>query len=263
MVFALKPPPLFFIVINYVCVCTEKNLSLPLLYAILISSLLSDSIFINQAKYGITIDVIVKRLKTVFNTLKNVYYKLCNPSILFIVLIFFSTCAIYAQETNSTSNLSKEVTTLEQLEKMRVGVFGASANKEIIEKKNPKITNFFFSNSISDAVAALKTNKIDCFAADVPVLQLYANRNPDLKVAPLKIETFNYGVALKKNSPLTEKISKVVKKFKEDGTLEKLKDLWQGKDESKKTIASIPKQDWEGKNGILKAYLHTLETTRN
>ena len=73
-------------------------------------------------------------------------------------------------------------------------------------------------------------------------------------MAPLKIETFNYGVALKKNSPLTEKISKVVKKFKEDGTLEKLKDLWQGKDESKKTIASIPKQDWEGKNGILKAY---------
>ncbi|MBQ2592690.1 MAG: transporter substrate-binding domain-containing protein [Candidatus Riflebacteria bacterium] len=176
-----------------------------------------------------------------------------------VVLLIFSFLSLtvsilYAQEANSTSNLSKEVTTLEQLEKMRVGVFGVSANKEIIEKKNPKITNFFFSNSISDAVAALKTNKIDCFAADVPVLQLYANRNPDLKVAPLKIETFNYGVALKKNSPLTEKISKVVKKFKEDGTLEKLKDLWQGKDESKKAIASIPKQDWEGKNGILKAY---------
>ncbi len=176
-----------------------------------------------------------------------------------VVLLIFSFLSLtvsilYAQEANSTSSLPKEVTTVEQLEKMRVGVFGASANKEIIEKKNPKITNFFFSNSISDAVAALKTNKIDCFAADVPVLQLYANRNPDLKVAPLKIETFNYGVALKKNSPLTEKISKVVKKFKEDGTLEKLKDLWQGKDESKKTIASIPKQDWEGKNGILKAY---------
>ena len=176
-----------------------------------------------------------------------------------VVLLIFSFLSLtvsilYAQEANSTSSLPKEVTTVEQLEKMRVGVFGASANKEIIEKKNPKITNFFFSNSISDAVAALKTNKIDCFAADAPVLQLYANRNPDLKVAPLKIETFNYGVALKKNSPLTEKISKVVKKFKEDGTLEKLKDLWQGKDESKKTIASIPKQDWEGKNGILKAY---------
>ncbi len=176
-----------------------------------------------------------------------------------VVLLIFSFLSLtvsilYAQEANSTSSLPKEVTTVEQLEKMRVGVFGVSANKEIIEKKNPKITNFFFSNSISDAVAALKTNKIDCFAADVPVLQLYANRNPDLKVAPLKIETFNYGVALKKNSPLTEKISKVVKKFKEDGTLEKLKDLWQGKDESKKTIASIPKQDWEGKNGILKAY---------
>ncbi|MBP5468916.1 MAG: ABC transporter permease subunit, partial [Candidatus Riflebacteria bacterium] len=185
--------------------------------------------------------------------LKKKYYVFI--AVLFIfTLLYLPLSILYAQEANSTSNFSKEITTLEQLEKMRVGVFGVSANKEIIEKKNPKITNFFFSNSISDAVAALKTNKIDCFAADVPVLQLYANRNPDLKVAPLKIETFNYGVALKKNSPLTEKISKVVKKFKEDGTLEKLKDLWQGKDESKKTIASIPKQDWEGKNGILKAY---------
>ena len=189
-----------------------------------------------------------------FNTLKNVYYKQCNSLILFIVLIVSSTCAIYAQEANSTSNSSKEVTTIEQLETMRVGVFGVSTNKEIIEKKNPKITNFFFFNTLSDAIAALKTSKIDCFAADVPVLILYANRNPDLKVSPLKIDTFDYGIALKKNSPLTEKVSKVVKKFKEDGTLEKIKELWQGKDESKKTIASIPKQDWEGKNGILKVY---------
>ena len=34
-----------------------------------------------------------------------------------------------------------------------------------------------------------------------------------------------------------------------------MKAIWQGKDESKKTIDSIPKQDWEGKNGILKVYL--------
>ena len=187
--------------------------------------------------------------------IKTIFQKQYKTVFIFLHLfLFLSTSIFYAQAASSTYNLSKEVTTVEQLETMRVGVFGVSTNKEIIEKKNPKITNFFFFNTISDAIAGLKTNKIDCFSADVPVLILYANRNPDLKVSPLKIDTFDYGIALKKNSLLTEKISKVVKKFKEDGTIEKIKDLWQGKDESKKTIASIPKQDWEGKNGVLKAY---------
>ena len=169
-------------------------------------------------------------------------------------MFVFTCCVLYSDSNNSASDSIKEITTLEQLENIRVGVFGVSSNKELIENKNPKITNFLFYNTLSDAIAALKGNKVDCFAADVPVLQLFANRNPDLKVSPLKIETFDYGIALRKNSPLTEKISKVVQKLKNEGTLEKLKELWQGKDESKKTINSIPKQGWEGKNGTLKFY---------
>ena len=109
------------------------------------------------------------------------YLKTMNKRLYYILfLLVFTCCVLYSDDKIFASDSIKEITTLEQLENIRVGVFGVSSNKELIENKNPKITNFLFYNTLSDAIAALKANKVDCFAADVPVLQLFANRNPDL-----------------------------------------------------------------------------------
>ena len=102
-------------------------------------------------------------------------------------MFVFTCCVLYSDINNSASDSIKEITTLEQLENIRVGIFGVSANKELIENKNPKITNFLFYNTLSDAIAALKANKVDCFATDIPLLKLFANRNPDLKVSTVII----------------------------------------------------------------------------
>ena len=172
---------------------------------------------------------------------------------LFFILIF-SASFLYGQEANSTSDSTKELTTFEQIEKMRIGVLSVSANKELLQKKAPKADNFIYLNTNVDGIAAVKSNKVDCYIDDEPVLRLFVNRNTGIKIAPLVISDFYYGIALKKNNPLTPKITKVINDFRDKGILNELKNLWLGKDESKKTIASIPVQNWEGKNGVIRFY---------
>ena len=174
--------------------------------------------------------------------------------ILSFLLLFLSSCILFAENTDSSSNSAQELTTFEQIEKMRIGVLGASANKEILQNKAPNAKNFSFFNTNVDGVSALKSNKVDCYIDDEPVLRLFVNRNTGIKLAPLVIDSFNYGIALKKNNPLTPKITQVINDFRNKGILNELKNLWLGKDESKKTIESIPAQNWEGKNGIIKFF---------
>ncbi len=170
--------------------------------------------------------------------------------ILLFSFIFLSTSLLYADSTNST----EELTTFEQIEKMRIGVLSSYANREILLKKAPKANKFFYYNTNVDGVSAVRSKKIDCYIDDEPVLRMFENSNIGVKVAPLVIDSFEFGIALKKDSPLTLKISKIISDFRKQGILDELKELWTGKDDSKKTIASIPEQNWEGKNGTLKYY---------
>lgn len=174
-----------------------------------------------------------------------------NNSFLLLVL---SICILFVGNTSFANNSAQELTTFEQIEKMRIGVLGASANKEILQNKAPNAKNFSFFNTTVDGVSALKSNKVDCYIDDEPVLRLFVNRNTGIKLAPLVIDSFNYGIALKKNNPLTPKITQVINDFRNKGILNELKNLWLGKDENKKTIESIPAQNWEGKNGIIKFF---------
>ena len=180
-----------------------------------------------------------------------------QPNTIYIILILFLfqiNNVLNAQNTELASETDKELTTFEQFEKMRIAVLGASANKELLQNKAPKANNFVFFNNSVDGIYAVKSNKADCYIDDEPVLQLLVNRNTGIKIAPLVINSFDYGIALKKKNPLTPKIIQVINDFKQKGVLDELKNLWLGKDESKKTIESIPVQNWEGKNGTIRFY---------
>ena len=177
-------------------------------------------------------------------------------AIYFILILFFFllNTVLYAQNTELVPNTDKELTSLEQIEKMRIGVWAMSDNNNLIQKKIPGAKNYFYFNASIDGVAAVKSNKIDCYIEDEPIVRLLANRNTGVKVAPIIVQQFKYGIVLRKNSPLTPKFEKVINDFRNRGILDDLKKLWLGKDDSKKTIESIPKQTWEGKNGTLKFY---------
>ncbi|MBQ2593558.1 MAG: ABC transporter permease subunit [Candidatus Riflebacteria bacterium] len=173
---------------------------------------------------------------------------------LLLLFLFLLNTVLYAQNPELSSNTTQELTSLEQLENMRIGVWAMSDNNNLIQKKIPGAKNYFYFNASIDGVAAVKSNKIDCYIEDEPIVRLLANRNTGVKVAPIIVQQFKYGIVLRKNSPLTPKFEKVINDFRNRGILDDLKKLWLGKDDSKKTIESIPKQTWEGKNGTIKFY---------
>ena len=84
---------------------------------------------------------------------KTIIQQLKTINVLFFLFLFLSACNLYADETNSP----QELTTFEQIEKMRIGVLGASANKEILQNEAPKANNFIFFNTNVDGIAAVKS----------------------------------------------------------------------------------------------------------
>ncbi|MBP5470660.1 MAG: transporter substrate-binding domain-containing protein, partial [Candidatus Riflebacteria bacterium] len=96
--------------------------------------------------------------------------------ILFFSFLLLSASILYADITNSNSGSKQELTTFEQLEKMRIGVLSSYANPEIVRKKAPNAKNFIYYNTNVDGVAAVRSNKIDCYIDDEPVLLMFANQ---------------------------------------------------------------------------------------
>ena len=155
----------------------------------------------------------------------------------------------------SNSVYSEELTRLEQLGNIRIGIPTPSTIQNLIQSKVPKANQFYYFNNTLDAVLAVKSHKVDCYADDEPIIRFLVNGTTGVKVAPLIIDSYNYGIALKKNSPLTPKIAAIIDRYKKEGVLDELKEIWTGKDDSKRKTDTIPKQDWEGKNGIIRYYL--------
>ena len=76
-------------------------------------------------------------------------------------------------------------------------------------------------------------------------------------IFPETVAPDSYGLGLQKDSPLTDKISTIIERYTEDGTLDALREKWLGADESVKTIDV---GEYDAPNGTLR-YAHdsTLE----
>ncbi len=128
---------------------------------------------------------------------------------------------------------------------------GTIADK-LTQQVIPNSDNFVYYATIADGIIALKSNKVDAFVADEPIAALATSKNPELKIFHEQILPDQYGFAFPKSSPLREKFNAVLQKFHADGTLQNLRSIWLGADDSKKVV---PKQDWPGKNGTIR-YFH-------
>ncbi len=137
---------------------------------------------------------------------------------------------------------------IEQLEKKRIGVIDGSVTDKTIHAYNPKFDDFYYFANISDGIIALKANKIDAFCTDSPVAALVSAKIEGVGCVEGKTIDDTYGLALKKDSPLYEKIEKALNKLSNEGAFKKAEEIWFGADES---VKKLPEQTWSGKNGIL------------
>ena len=114
-----------------------------------------------------------------------------------------------------------------------------------------------YYDDFSSQLLALDTGTLDAIVTDMPIAELAAARQPEFAIFPEAVAPDSYGIGLQKNSPLTEKVNAIIKKYEADGTLQALREKWLGADESKKKIDIGA---YDAPNGTLR-YVHdsTLE----
>ena len=118
-------------------------------------------------------------------------------------------------------------------------------------------TIFQYYDDFSSQLLALKAGTLDAIVTDMPIAELAVARQPEFVIFPETVAPDSYGLGLQKDSPLTEQINAIIKKYETDGTLQALREKWLGADESKKTIDIGA---YDAPNGTLR-YVHdsTLE----
>lgn len=125
----------------------------------------------------------------------------------------------------TTSTIEKNV----HLSGKKVGVqMGSVYEKMIKDEWQPTIANITLRSlsKVPDLIQDFKSGRLDAIILGVMEGENIVKSHSGLKLVPLsQTETFN-AIALPKNSPLTEPINKVIKKFEADGTLKKLQDKW-------------------------------------
>lgn len=94
---------------------------------------------------------------------------------------------------------------------------------------------------------ALKKGDVEAALLDKPVAEIIASQQKEFGIFDETIVEDNYGFVLEKNSPLTEKFSKIISGFAEDGTLDTLQKKWLSGDEGKMYI------DWSAYNNEKRA----------
>ena len=150
------------------------------------------------------------------------------------------------------ANEEKSFKTLNDFSGARFSTLNGTVADKLTQEVIPNADNFVYYNTVADGIMALKSNKVDAFVLDEPICQLAAARNPEVMVFHEPVMPDQYGFAFPKGSPLRDKFNTVIRKFQEDGTLQNLRNIWLGADDSKKVLI---KQDWAGKNGTIR-YFH-------
>ena len=154
------------------------------------------------------------------------------------------------EATEKGSGTALEISSLDELAGKKIGmVSGVHFDVLIVENvKGVSQNDISYFNSNAELVGALRAGKIDAMIVDSPIAQLAVNKNEGIGIVPQYVVEDHYGYVLEKGAPLTAKFNERLKAYRDDGTIERLKEKWTGSDESAKTM---PEPGWDAPNGTL------------
>ena len=120
-------------------------------------------------------------------------------------------------------------------------------------------------NKGTDAIQALKDDKINCVILDEQPSLAYTEKNSELKILKEEFAVEDYAICIdKSNTDLKSKINDALKKLKDDGTLANIKKNYTGKDEEKgKFPYKKKKGDGDFLNGMTRNSISILVFTSN
>ncbi len=121
--------------------------------------------------------------------------------------------------------------------------------EDVIRSKVPNIGGFSYYNTITDIILALKSGKTDACLNNNAVAQLAVNRDPEIALFPKNLQDSSFGIAFAEGDPNRDKWQAAFDGIDKD-TIQAAWEKWTGSDYS---IKVLPKQDWPGRNGTVKA----------
>lgn len=171
------------------------------------------------------------------------------PLLLCLLLFGLTACS----NKDSAEKTTPKVTGVDDLEGSRMGVqIGTTgdiyASDYEGDDAGSKVEKY---NKGSDAIQALKQDKIDCVIIDEEPAKEFVAKNKELMILEEEFTVEDYAICIaKENTELKDKINAALTELKEDGTLDKIKKNYTGTDEEKGQFP-YEIQDVDRSNGTL------------
>lgn len=167
-----------------------------------------------------------------------------------IIAALFAACVLCASCTKADRVYPE---TVEELDGLRVGIMTGSIQEEAVLKNFPNSPRQYFNNK-TDLTEAVIANKIDYFLNAKISARNIVEETKELKIIDKSVYENEYAYIFKKNdekaAALKAQLDEYIGKFREDGTLDELKQTWF---EDPAVVSHPPAFDVpsEGENGTL------------
>lgn len=128
------------------------------------------------------------------------------------------------------------ITGIEGLAGEKVGVQTGTTYETVLKQKIPEAIPVYFT-TFTDQIEAVRTGKIAGFLTDEVVAQDMIRRTPGITYLPEWLRANEYAFAISRDRPeLQWQVNAVLRKMKQDGTLERLAEKWFGPDDALKVL---------------------------
>ncbi|MCR4745027.1 MAG: transporter substrate-binding domain-containing protein [Lachnospiraceae bacterium] len=158
---------------------------------------------------------------------------------------------VYDPSTKAASESLKKYNSVDELADKNIASQTGTYFDTLLKKRLPN-ANYSTYNTYADLINALKTDKIDCFLVDEPVIRMTMLEDSSLDVLDENVDEFDYGYIFPKTADgekLRDQMNEYLSNIKENGTLQELNDIWFGPDDSKKVLPDY--ESLPGPNGEL------------
>ena len=119
----------------------------------------------------------------------------------------------------------KPINDVSQLADKKIAVQLGSTMEIWLKKNMPNVKLLVMDNN-NQTIAALKAGHVDLVLVDGVQGAVFSKKNPGLAFAVIAKSADGYGLALKKNSNLTQKINHALHELEQSGELAALKKKW-------------------------------------
>lgn len=172
---------------------------------------------------------------------------------IFVVILLAPIFVTGCEKDKDNEELAIKVTSVDDLEGKKIGVqLGTTgdiyASDYEGDEAGTKIERY---NKGTDAIQALKQDKIDAVILDSEPAKAYTSINNELFILDEEFADEDYAICIaKNNTELKEKINDAITQLMEDGTLDKIKKNYTGNEDE---LGKYPyeKKDVERNNGTL------------